>query len=68
MTLVRLELSGRSVTAAVRTKHRDGTLTVEPCSGEWMGKRMRLPETAISRLEAPAVDRAILRDAERQAR
>jgi hypothetical protein len=57
--LVTFELSGRSVTAAVRKRHRDGTITIEPCSGEWMGKWFRVPVSATTALEFPNIERAL---------
>lgn len=64
--LVTFELDGETVTAAVRSSHSDGTLTLEPCSGRWMGMNLRIPAAAITPIETPAVDRAFRLDAERQ--
>jgi hypothetical protein len=64
--LVRLEMEGRSVMAAIRKRHRDGTVTVEPCSGEWMGRKMRVTAAVIYEAGCPAVDRAMRMDAERR--
>ena len=64
--LVTFDLAGETITAAVRLSHRDGTLTVEPCAGCWMGMELRIPAGAIAPVETPAVDQAFRRDAERQ--
>lgn len=65
-TVVTFDLGGEAITAAVRLRHLDGTLTVEPCAGRWMGMTLRVPVGAIAPVETPAVDRAFLSDAERQ--
>jgi hypothetical protein len=65
VTLVTFDLAGETATAAVRLSHRDGTLTVEPCAGRWMGMELRIPASAVSPVKTPAVDRAFRRDAER---
>lgn len=66
--LVTFDLAGETLTAAVRLSHRDGTVTVEPCVGRWMGMKLRIPAEAISPVITPAVDRAFQLDAERQSK
>lgn len=68
MKQVWFDLAGRKVIATVRARHRDGTVTVEPCAGEWMGVNIRVPETATLRVESAAVERAYQLDAQRYPR
>ena len=66
-SLVQYDLNGQVIRAAVLGVHRNNTATVEPCQGEWMGKRMRLPLSALTPLTFPEVERAFALDRQRQA-
>lgn len=59
--LVQFVLDSTLIKARVESLHRNGTATIEPVSGDYMGMSLRLPAVALTLCSFPEVERALER-------